>query len=69
MGGEQKEKPPTCVGSDYTTDALPLYNLERMADMAGYGHIGKVIDKLTRNHMLILSRAAKMPAKHQEPRW
>lgn len=46
-----------------------LYNLERMADMAGYGHIGKVIDKLTRNHMLILSRAAKMPAKHQEPRW
>lgn len=46
-----------------------LYNLERMADMAGYGHIGKAIDKLTRNHMLILSRAAKMPAKHQEPRW
>ena len=22
-----------------------LYNLERLADMAGYGHVGKVIDK------------------------
>lgn len=40
-----------------------LYNLERLADMAGYGHVGKVIDKLTRDHMLALSRAARLPAK------
>lgn len=36
--------------------------------MAGYGHIGKVIDKLTRDHMLALSRAARLPAKPQEAR-
>ena len=43
-----------------------LYNLERLADMAGYGQIGKVIDKLTRDHMLTLSRAAKLQAKPTE---
>lgn len=45
-----------------------LYNLERLADMAGYGHIGKVIDELTRDHMLALSRAARLPAKPPEVR-
>ena len=38
-----------------------LYNLERLADMAGYGHVAKAIDKLTRDHMLALSRAARLP--------
>lgn len=34
-----------------------LYNLHRLSEMSGYGHIGRVIDKLTRDHMLRLSRA------------
>lgn len=42
------------------------FNLDRLADMAGYGHIGKVIDKLTRDHMLVLARAARMPARPAE---
>lgn len=45
-----------------------IYNLERLADMAGYSHIGKVIDKLTRDHMLALSREARLPAKPPEVR-
>lgn len=45
-----------------------LYNLEQLADMAGYGHIGKVVDKLTRDRMLAMTRAERMPAKTQEVR-
>lgn len=40
-----------------------LYNLERLATMAGYGHIGKVIDKLTRDQMLTLAMAVKLPER------
>lgn len=34
--------------------AQTLGNLEKLAAMAGYGNIGRVIDKLVRDHMLSL---------------
>lgn len=40
-----------------------LYNLERLANMAGYGHIGRVIDKLTRDRMMELKAVEEMAGR------
>ncbi|OPZ65915.1 MAG: hypothetical protein BWY85_00274 [Firmicutes bacterium ADurb.Bin506] len=37
-----------------TVTAQTHYNLQKLADMAGYSTIGRVIDKLVRDHMLAL---------------
>lgn len=34
-------------------------NLERLADMAGYREVGKVVDKLTRAKMISLRESAR----------
>ena len=48
--------------------AQTLYNLNRRAATGGNKSIGEVIDMLTRDHMLALSRAARLPAKPPEVR-
>lgn len=45
-----------------------LYNLERLANMAGYGHIGRVIDKLTRDRMMELKAVEEMTGRGKGPR-
>lgn len=34
-------------------------NLEKLADMAGYGYVGRVVDKLVRDHMVRLRLEGK----------
>lgn len=43
--------------------AQTLGNLEKLADMAGYGSLGRVIDKLVRDHMLALRLPDRGPRK------
>lgn len=38
--------------------AQTMGNLEKLADMAGYGSTGKVVDKLVRDHMCKLRTLA-----------
>ena len=39
--------------------AQTLYNLQKLADMAGNRNVGQVVDKLTREKMLALKEVLK----------
>ena len=50
----KKHEKAVCLG-----DGANGKNLERLADMAGYREVGKVVDKLTRAKMISLRESAR----------